>query len=292
MAVEERDPHSGYLTTGHEWNGIKELNSPVPRLVFFFLGATFLFSLIYWVLMPAFPTGLSYTRGLLGIDQRQSVAADLRQATLDRAAWVKQIETADYAAIQADTRLMKIVRETGRSLFGDNCAVCHGLAGKGGPGFPDLAAGQWLWGGMPDQIFETIRVGINAPHDKSRVAMMPAFGNTDVLPAKDIAAVASFVQSLAHPAALSPAEATQVPAGKQVFAANCASCHGEDAKGKQDVGAPGLFGPSWIYGGDRDSIIASLYRGRQGWMPSWEGRLTPVDRKILTLYVLDLGRAR
>ncbi|MBN8920175.1 MAG: cytochrome-c oxidase, cbb3-type subunit III, partial [Rhizobiales bacterium] len=125
MAVSERDPHTGYLTTGHEWNGIKELNTPVPRPVYFFLITTALFSIVYWVLMPAWPLGLTFTRGLLGIDQRTTVAESLRQAALDRESWTKRIETESFAAIQADPNLMTIVRQTGRTLFGDNCAACH-----------------------------------------------------------------------------------------------------------------------------------------------------------------------
>src|SRR5262250_906725 len=119
MAVTERDPHTGYLTTGHEWNGITELNTPVPRVVYFFLIATALFAVVYWVLMPAWPLGSTHTRGLLGVDQRTSVAASLKQAALDRATWVARIDNAGFADIQQDPHLMEIVRQTGRTLFGD-----------------------------------------------------------------------------------------------------------------------------------------------------------------------------
>src|SRR6516164_8226599 len=104
MAVEhepERHPFTGYLTTGHEWNGITELNTPVPRAVYFFLTIAFLFSLGYWVLMPAWPLGVTYTKGLLGIDQRNIVAASLREAAADRSVWTKKIETESFAAIQS-----------------------------------------------------------------------------------------------------------------------------------------------------------------------------------------------
>ena len=92
MAVEERDKYTGYLTTGHEWNGIKELNTPVPRAVYFFLLIAFFFSVGYWVLMPAWPLGVSYTKGLLGLDQRNIVQDSLKRAALGRSAWTKQIE--------------------------------------------------------------------------------------------------------------------------------------------------------------------------------------------------------
>src|SRR5262252_9243039 len=115
MSVEERDNYTGYLTTGHEWNGITELNTPVPRPVYFFLTIAFLFSVGYWILMPAWPLGVTYTKGLLGVDQRNVVAASLKEAALDRSAWSKKIETETYAAIQSDPKLMEIVREDGHT---------------------------------------------------------------------------------------------------------------------------------------------------------------------------------
>jgi cytochrome c oxidase cbb3-type subunit 3 len=288
MAVEERDPHTGYMTTGHEWNGIKELNTPVPRVVYFFLAVTAAFSVVYWLLMPAWPLGVTYTKGLLGYDQRQSVALSLEEAAAERAAWMQRIESADFAEIQADPELMGIVRHTGRTLFGDNCAVCHGTRATGGPGFPDLTSGSWLWGGDPQTIAETVRVGINATHPDTRVGQMLAFGKDQILPRRDVEDVVTYVQSLSEPSLAAAPE--RVAAGKEVFLANCATCHGDDGRGKTDTGAPDLTDAFWIYGGDRQSIFTTVHGGRQGHMPSWEGRLRPVDRKILALYVLDLGK--
>jgi len=165
MTVEDRDRYTGYLTTGHEWNGIKELNTPVLRAVYFFLSIAFVFSLGYWVLMPAWPLGASYTKGLLGVDQHNILQDSLKKAALDRSEWTKQIEAKSYQEIRADPALMAAARETGRTLFGDNCAVCHGLNARGGYGFPNLTTSSWLWGGDPEAIAETIRVGINSPHD-------------------------------------------------------------------------------------------------------------------------------
>jgi cytochrome c oxidase cbb3-type subunit 3 len=289
MAVGERDPHTGHMTTGHEWNDIKELNTPVPRAVYVFLAGAFLFSVVYWLLMPAWPLGATYTKGLLGIDQKTSVDASLRQAMAERASWSGRIETAGYQEIQADPALMQTVRETGRALFGDNCAVCHGLDAKGGRGFPDLTDAAWLWGGDPETVAETLRVGINSAHAETRVAQMMAFGREQMLDRGDISKVVTFVQSLADPAAATAENAEDIEAGRQIFADNCAGCHGVDGKGSIELGAPDLTDRDWIYGGDRSSIWTTVYYGRQGHMPHWEQRLTAVDRKILALYVLDLG---
>jgi cytochrome c oxidase cbb3-type subunit 3 len=288
VAIEERDPHTGYLTTGHEWNGITELNTPVPRVIYFFLITTALFALGYWLLMPAWPIGTTYTKGLLGIDQRMIVGQSLKQAALDRAQWTDRIAKEDFAALQRDPAIMAVVRETGRALFGDNCAACHGRNASGGPGFPNLTTNAWLWGGSPEAIAETIRVGINSAHPQTRSSQMPAFGRDGVLPRGDIENVVAFVRSLSQPAGV-PAD--KAAAGKTVFAANCAACHGDDAKGKTDVGAPDLTDAVWIYGGDAQSITATVFGGRQGHMPTWEERLSLVDRKILTLYLTDLRKA-
>jgi cytochrome c oxidase cbb3-type subunit 3 len=291
MAVEERDPHTGYMTTGHEWNGIKELNTPVPRPVYFFLIVTALFSVVYWVLMPAWPLGVTFTRGLLGIDQRDTVNESLKQAALERGAWTQRVDAGSIKDIQADAPLIERVRQTGRTLFGDNCAPCHGTNAQGGKGFPNLTTSAWLWGGDPDNIAETIRVGINSAHPKSRASQMMAFGRDQILKKDEVDNVVNYVRSLSDPTAAKDVPAAKIEAGKAVFAAQCVACHGDDAKGKIDLGVPDLTDRHWIYGGDADSIYATVWSGRQGQMPSWEGRLSPLDRKILALYLLDLRRA-
>jgi cytochrome c oxidase cbb3-type subunit III len=286
MALDERDTYTGYMMTGHEWNGIKELNTPVPRPIYFFFSLAFLFSVGYWVLMPAWPLGTTFTKGLLHTDQRQVVEASLEQATLARDVWTRKIEADSFAAVQSDPRLMDVVRQSGRTLFGDNCAVCHGLDAKGGKGFPNLTTTSWLWGGTPEAIFETIRVGINSAHPKTRVAQMPAFGRDQMLPRADVLNVATFVHSLSNPNSGTD-NPKMVEAGKAIFAANCVSCHGEDAKGNPELGAPNLADKFWIYGGDLEAIDTSVWSGRQGRMPTWEGRLSALDRKILALYLVD-----
>jgi cytochrome c oxidase cbb3-type subunit III len=294
MAVDHepsRDQVSGYLTTGHEWNGITELNTPVPRAVYFFLTIAFLFSLGYWVLMPAWPLGRDFTKGLLGNDQRKILAASLAEADKDRSTWTAKVASGSYAAVLADPKLMADVRETGHTLFGNNCAPCHGLDAKGGPGYPNLTTSSWLWGGKPDDIFNTIRVGINSAHKDSRVSQMPAFGRDQMLKRGEVLQVASYVFSLSNPDS-KEVDPKNVAAGKAVFAANCVSCHGEDAKGNAELGGPNLTDKFWIYGGALDSIDTTVWGGRQGHMPTWEGRLSELDRKILTLYLLDKGSAK
>ncbi|ALA17876.1 MULTISPECIES: cytochrome-c oxidase, cbb3-type subunit III [unclassified Chelatococcus] len=288
MSVGEHDPYTGQRMTGHEWNGIKELNTPVPRAVWFFLSITAVFAFVYWVLMPAWPLGVTYTKGLLGIDQREIVRESVAEAARQRS-WAQRVAQDDYATIQADAGLMQKVRESGRALFGDNCAVCHGTSGKGGPGYPNLAARAWLWGGTPDAVAETIRVGINSGHPDGRIAQMLAFGRDQMLDRAAVLNVVTYVQSLSDPTLVSGPEKAAVVAGKEVYDANCASCHGPEGKGSTDVGAPDLTDSFWIYGGDRQSIFNTVYGGRQGHMPAWETRLSELDRKILTLYVLDLS---
>ncbi|MFA7588600.1 MAG: cytochrome-c oxidase, cbb3-type subunit III [Novosphingobium sp.] len=288
MGLSERDPHSGHQTTGHEWNGIKELNTPVPWPVWAFLIATFLFGVVYWVLMPAWPMGRTYTRGLLGVDQRTTVTQQVARADADRAAWTRKIAALDIGQIRADPALMKAVREDGSRLFGDNCAACHGSDARGGKGFPNLIDGDWLWGGTPEQIAQTIAVGVNSPASKAtRVSQMLSFGRDGILDNNSVLAVADYVRSLSNPAVARGAGAKSVAAGRVVFAANCVTCHGPDGHGNPALGAPNLADRTWLYGGDAQSVYTSVHEGRRGEMPAWGGRLTAVDRKILLIWLLD-----
>ncbi len=292
MAVKERDPHTGYLTTGHEWNGITELNTPVPRAIYVFLIAAALFAVAYWILMPAWPLGTTFTRGLLGVDERAGISQALRQAALDRGVWAKRIEAGSFADLQQDAQVMAAVRQTGRTLFGDNCAACHGTRATGGKGFPNLTTAAWLWGGEPEAIAQTIRAGSNSSHPDSRTSQMPAFGRDQMLPRGDVENVVAYVRSLSDPAAARQSSSQSVEAGKAIFAANCAACHGEQGKGNHELGAPDLTDAVWLYGGDARSVHETVWSGRQGHMPAWEGRLTELERKILVLYLLDLRANR
>ncbi len=289
MAEVERDSITGRETTGHEWNGIKELDTPIPRGVLMFLIVTHLWAIAWWFFVPAWPLGATYTRGLLGVDQRTTVEARVVEGQRERSAWMARLETEPYDAILADEALMQTVRHTGRQLFGDNCAACHGRDGKGGANYPDLTDDDWLWGGGPELIEQTMRVGINTAHPDTRIGQMPAFGRDEMLDREQVRNVAAYVYSLTNTGYSTPQNLDRINAGREVFVTTCASCHGENAQGNREVGAPNLTDAHWIYGGNIDTIIASVHGGRQGHMPTWDERLTTAEIRTLAVYVHDLG---
>ncbi|MBB3146835.1 cytochrome c oxidase cbb3-type subunit 3 [Phyllobacterium trifolii] len=290
MSIGERDPFTGHQTTGHEWNGIKELNTPVPRPVYFFLITMGVFALGWTLLMPSWPYGTGYFKGLLGVDQKQEVAKSIEEATAERANWMTRIEKADLAQIQSDGDLMRTVREDGRTLFGDNCAACHGANARGNKGFPNIAESPMLWGDDPQTVLQTVTAGINGADPNTRVSQMLAFGRDGMLTQEQVSLLAGFVTSLSDPAMVTDKNKEDITKGKDLFVTNCVACHGKDAKGLVESGAPNLTDQYWIYGGSRGDIYQTIFSGRQGHMPSWGARLTPAQIKIITLYLLDLRK--
>lgn len=280
----EVDPVTGYETTGHDWNGIRELNTPFPRIVIWALALTFLYSVVTWVLLPAWPTGRDYTRGLLGLDQGEMATTGYKRLSDARESWMARFATQDIAGLAADPALMARAMPAAERLFADNCAGCHGSKATGGPGFPSLVDADWLWGGTPTAIAETLRVGINGTHPDTRYAEMPAFGRDGMLSRDEIVAVTEHVR------ALSSGSADPQSRGAAVFSENCAACHGEDGRGGLENGAPSLADGQWIYGGDRATIHATLQGGRQGVMPSWADRLSASEINLLAVYVSRLAR--
>lgn len=274
------DPVSGYDTTGHDWNGIKELNTPFPRLVIWALVLTFLYSVVAWVLLPAWPTGRDYTRGLLGLDQQEEAVQGFRDLAERRQDWLSRFEGDDFDALQSDKALMTEALPAAARLFADNCAACHGAGGQGGPGFPVLSDGTWLWSGDPKEIAATIRHGINAEDPDTRTAEMPAF---DWMERPDQVSLAQFVAELPNGSA-----DHESPAG-QVFGENCSSCHGDTGAGDLGVGAPSLTDKAVIYGQDPETVMKTLRSGRKGVMPAWSGRLSGAEINLLALYVAQLG---
>jgi cytochrome c oxidase cbb3-type subunit 3 len=194
--------------------------------------------------------------------------------------------SASLADIEKDPALLALARARGRTVFGDNCAPCHGSGATGAKGYPNLNDDDWLWGGKLDQIMQTIQYGIRSGHPKTHDSAMLAFGKDGILKPEQIITVANYVRSLSG---LPTAKGYDAAAGKKIFAENCSSCHGDAGKGNQELGAPNLTDKIWLYGADEETIIETITNGRAGVMPAWVDRLDPTTVKALTVYVHSLG---
>ncbi len=279
----EVDPVTGYETTGHDWGGIRELNTPFPRIALIALALTVIYSVVAWILLPAWPTGRDYTRGLLGLDQGEVAMDRLQAIKTGRAVWLTHFEAPDFASLAVNRGLMALAMPAARRLYGDNCALCHGSDGAGGPGFPALADADWLWSGDPEEIAVTLRHGINAEDPDTRIAEMPAF---DWMDRVDRLSLAGFVASLPT----GKADWDSPAAG--LFTQNCAACHGEKGQGGLGVGAPSLTDGATIYGQDPQTVYNTLTLGRRGVMPAWAGRLGEAEINLLALYVSRLSETK
>lgn len=279
----EKDSVTGTETTGHEWDGIKELNTPLPKWWVYLFYATIAYSLVYWVLYPSIPGITGYIGGVLGTNNRIALDDKLAAAEQRQAAYLDRIAGQRTDEIARDPQLLGFALAGGRSVFADNCSPCHGLGGAGQRGYPSLADDAWLWGGTLDDIETSILYGIRAGHDETRYSEMPSFGADGLLSEEEIAAVADFVLSLSGRAEGAAAQ------GAQVFADNCAACHGEAGEGDPAQGAPRLDDQIWLYGGERADVIAQVRKPQHGVMPAWSGRLDPVAIKMLTVYIYSLG---
>ncbi len=283
---DEIDHPTGQATTGHEWDGIKELNTPLPRWWILTFYATILWAIGYWVVYPAWPLLTSYTTGLFHYSTRASVDVELANLEALRGEKMKVLANASLADIEKDPALLSLARARGKTVFADNCGPCHGTGGAGAKGYPNLNDDDWLWGGTLDQIAQTIQFGARSGHAKAHENQMLAFGRDGVLKKDEIVTVANYVRSLSG---LSTAPGYNAVAGKKIFAENCVSCHGDDGKGNQELGAPNLTDQIWLYGSDEATIVETITNGRAGVMPAWVGRLDPVTIKALTVYVHSLG---
>ena len=283
--IPERDAHSGVETTGHEWDGIKELNTPLPRWWLWTFYTTVLWAIGYWIAMPAWPLVSGYTAGVLGFSQRANVAADIAAAEAAQAGLRRKIAAADLAGIRAEQELFAFAVAGGRSAFAVNCSQCHGSGGAGGTGYPNLNDDDWLWGGTPESILQTVRYGIRSTHDETRLNDMPAFLRDDLLTPAQAGDVVEYVLSLSG----RDHDAAAAARGKPVFAEQCVACHKQDGSGNQELGAPNLVDGIWLYGGERPDILATVANSRRGVMPAWDGRLDPVTLKQLAIYVHSLG---
>jgi len=280
----ERDEHSGMETTGHEWDGIKELNTPLPRWWLWTFYLTIIWGLGYVIAYPAWPLISGATPGVLGYSSRAAVQEDLAMA---REAWSgldARIAAAELTDIQGDQELFAYAQAGGSAVFKTFCAQCHGSGAAGAMGYPNLLDDDWIWGGDIEAIHQTIAHGVRVEEDdETRFNDMPAFGDDELLEKVEIAAITEHVLSLAG----KPNEATAE--GATLFAENCASCHGEEGRGEPELGAPNLTDAIWLFGGDRETITATITQSRGGVMPAWASRLSETQVKQVAIYVHSLG---
>ncbi|MEM7045008.1 MAG: cytochrome-c oxidase, cbb3-type subunit III [Pseudomonadota bacterium] len=278
----EKDDITGHETTGHEWDGIKELNRPLPKWWLYTFYASIVYAVIYWVLYPSWPYVTGYFGGIIGGNQRVQLDERMAEARAAQAQYLDRIAASSTEEILADPELLTFAMAGGQSAFADNCAPCHGLGGAGQDIYPTLADDDWIWGGSLDEIEYTINHGIRNASDDARFNEMPAYGQ--ILERPDIENVAQYVLSLSDPSA------GQVNAeGRALYEENCAACHGEQGEGIQELGAPNLSDQIWLYGGTPAAVAAQISAPQLGVMPPWIGRLDEETIKSLTVYVHTLG---
>lgn len=279
----EYDKITDTYTTGHEWDGIKELNTPLPRWWLWTFIACTIWAIGYWIVMPSWPLVSDYTKGVLGHSQRDVVRAEVNAAIQSRKIYSEKLLTADLETIKNDRELLEFSMASGKAVFGDNCAGCHGSGASGSKGYPNLNDDDWLWGGSLEEIHHTITVGIRSTHDDTRISDMPAFLTDEILTKNQIKDVATYVISLSNNSVAAPEGASQI------FQENCAVCHGEGAQGHKEFGAPNLTDDIWLYGGDPETLNATISYSRKGVMPTWAGRLDPATIRGLAVYIHTLG---
>jgi cytochrome c oxidase cbb3-type subunit 3 len=282
----EKDRAAEERIRDHEWDGIQEMDNPLPRWWLHIFYASIAVSLVYYVLYPSIPFFNSHTTGLLDYTERKALDVELAKAAEAQSAYIRQIDANAPAAIRADANLLNFALAGGRAAFADNCAPCHGAGGAGRPGFPSLADDSWLWGGTIEAIEQTIRHGVRwQQDDATRLSEMPRFGADALLNPAQIADVTQYVLALTNRAT----DAAAAQKGAAAFAEQCAVCHGEKGEGKQDIGAPQLSDAVWLYGDSPKDILLQISAARHGVMPAWQGRLDEATIKMLTVYVHSLG---
>ncbi len=285
MANKEPKPSDEVRTTGHEWDGIEEWNNPLPKWWLYTFYACVIWAIGYWIVYPAWPTVSSYTKGYLGYSQRAQVNKDIATAKEQTAVLSDKIAEGDFETIKADPELLSFALAGGQAAFGDNCAPCHGRGAQGYVGYPNLRDDAWLWGGSIDGIQQTILHGIRSDDPKTRMSMMPAFGELGMLNREQILDTAEYVMSLSG----NEQDAEAAARGQELYATNCAACHGPDGAGNQALGAPNLTDELWLYGGDKDTLVETITYSRAGMMPAFSERLDPATIKKLAIYVHSLG---
>ena len=279
-------PEDGTGTTSHEWDGIEELDTPLPRWWLWTFYATIIFAIGYCVAYPAIPLATRATAGVLRWSSHGQLAADQAKAEAGRAAFRHAIANVSIDRIPADSDEMRAAVEGGRAAFKVNCVQCHGTGASGRKGYPNLTDDDWLWGGDIKTIRQTLEDGVRQPDDKrTRMSQMPAFGRDGILKPEEIQDVVSYVRFLSRQ------EHASVSArhGATLFANNCAACHGANGTGDRQLGAPNLTDAIWLYGGDRDTITETVTNARYGVMPAWGNKLDKASLNMLAAYVHSLG---
>ncbi len=286
MSKIERDDVTGTETTGHEWDGIKELNTPLPRWWIMTFYATIVWALGYTIAYPAWPMIHSATSGLLGYSSRADVANEIAAAKAGQAQWLDKIKAASVADIVKDPALLEFARAGGAAAFKVNCVQCHGAGAAGAASYPNLNDNDWLWGGTIEQISQTIANGIRfTANADTHDSQMPNFGSDGILKPEQISDVANYAVSLSGGEA--NAEAAQ--RGVQVFTDNCAACHGDKGGGNKELGAPNLADQIWLSGSSADAVAAQVVKPKHGVMPAWNTRLDDATIKQLAVFVYSLG---
>jgi cytochrome c oxidase cbb3-type subunit 3 len=279
------DDVTGVATTGHAWDGIKELNRPLPRWWVLTFYATIVWAIGYWVVYPAFPTLTGYTKGLFGYSQRTVVSDEVKAGRASQAQYRDKLATTPIERIKDDPDLLRFAMAGGAVTFQANCAPCHGRGAQGFAGYPNLNDDEWLWGGTLADIHKSISFGVRSGQKEARLSEMPRYGLDKLLDDAQINDAAEYVLSLTGRSS----DAAAVGRGQKLFAEQCATCHGPDARGLQEFGAPNLTDAIWLYGSSREAIVESIRTGRGGVMPAWADRLDPATLKSLTVYVHSLG---
>ena len=284
----EVDKVTGVETTGHEWDGVKELNKPLPAWWLYTFYATIIWAIGYWVVYPAFPTLTSYTRGVLGYSQRAVVAEDVKKAQAAQSGMRALLANTELKGVRQNPELLRFAMAAGATSFQTNCAPCHGRGAQGSTGYPNLNDDDWLWGGDIEAIHKTIQFGIRSGHPQARDSAMPRYGADGLLKPAEIEDLAEYVLSLSSPGG----DPAVISRGEKLFKEQCVGCHGDNGRGNIEFGAPNLADNIWLYGGTKAAVLESIRTGRGGAMPAWVDRLDPITVKALAIYVHSLGGGR
>ena len=282
----EIDDISGVETTQHEWDGIKELNNPLPRSWLWGLYGTIIFSIGYTIVYPAWPGITTNTKGLWNWSSRGELATEISKVEESRQVLGNQLVSVELEDVSQNADLLQFAVNGGKSAFKVYCSQCHGSGANGGTIYPSLIDDDWIWGGTLEDIYLTLQHGIRYEQDDdTRLSEMPRYGADELLERNDIVDVAWYVRQISG----QEFDAEAATRGQSVYVDNCAACHGEKGEGIRELGAPNLSDAIWFYGNTHEEIVAQISEPKQGVMPGWNGRLSEVTIRQLTHYVHSLG---